>query len=634
MSRRTKKRRIQQAVAANLQQIQRQVLASSISLVVTQTDQDQICLEPDIQPTATIVNENASESLALEVQNNYTENSLNVEIRKWALGHNLTRVALNDLLSILKVFLPGETLPSDSRTLLETPRRIELVKVDGGHIYHFGIRKNLEKCIQRGLSDFRLHNVTQLGGISNLITITVGIDGLPISRSSRKQFWPILGYVDQQDRKSVFVISMYYGDEVKPGNLNEFLKFFIDEALQLEKGFQVGEKFYNFRVRCIIADAPARSFVKSIKGHNGYYGCERCYRKGKHVRGRLLYNFKEDEVLHTDDTFASRLHHKHHNEGEASPLTKLQLGIISQIPADYMHLCCLGVMKKMLCMWKDGPLPHKLLPRLSKRISKRLIGLRNCTPKEFNRKPRSLDDLKNWKATEFRTFMLYVGPVVLVDILNADVFNHFMLFHTAMYVLISNAAFNHKWVDFANQLLEKFNESFSTVYSRDCMVYNVHMLKHLCQNSYIHGPLDRISAFPFENHMQHIKRLLRKKNTYLTQIVKRSLEREFLEDSQKPLKASIIEVSKQEKDNCFITNDNRVCVLVSNEDNSAVFKVKYFNIQSDAKIYPCKSSTLMIHYVEGEGNTSHVNQKDLSRKCFKMPYKQGFLCIPLCNSEL
>lgn len=495
---------------------------------------------------------------------------LRTSIRKWALRHNVTRASLNELLGILRGNCPGESLPCDSRTLLETPRKVALIEVEGGQLFHFGIKKQLEKSISKGLYDFKLPDLKSLRGLPNLITISVGIDGLPISRSSRKQFWPILGFVDQQREKSVFVISMYYGDEVKPGDLDEFLRYFVEEVSELERGFYVGNKLYNFRVRCIVADAPARSYIKAIKSHNGYYGCERCYRKGKYASSRILYPFKSLEVFHTDESFLQRLHTKHHNDSQSSPLEQLNLGMVSQIPADYMHLCCLGVMKKILLMWKEGPLPHKILPRFANKISKRLQLMRKHTPREFNRKPRSLDDLRNWKATEFRSFMLYYGPVVIMDIVTPKAFKHFMLFHTAMYVLISNAAFSRAWVDFANGLLVEFNETFSSVYSRDCMIYNVHMLKHLCLDSYIHGPLDRISAFPFENHMQQIKRLLRKKNTYLAQIVKRTIEREYLDLPVVSKEKSLV-INQFEKDNIYIAKSYKICILLREKANGLGF---------------------------------------------------------------
>ena len=40
-------------------------------------------------------------------------------------------------------------------------------------------------------------------------------------------------------------------------------------------------------------------------------------------------------------------------------------------------------------------------------------SLRDCIPHEFNRKPRGLEDSDRWKATECRTFLCYVGIVVL-----------------------------------------------------------------------------------------------------------------------------------------------------------------------------------------------------------------------------
>lgn len=609
-SRRTKARRIQKAVQERLQVIQQQAEQETPQIIQQQAEQESpqiiqqreeiaqlaprevhhqeqeqllIDCRTSLSPSPEVLQEvpefdsfnsfsDSFNSLAKPAKNVCSSLDLESEIRKWALRHNTTRVALNELLMVLNSFVPGVSLPSDSRTLLKTPRSVQLTSIGGGQIYHFGIRKHLENCVKTGLCSVRLPDLEHLKGLQNLITITVGIDGLPISRSSRKQFWPILGYVDQAKEQKVFVISMYYGNEVKPNNLAEFLKFFVDEVIELEKGFTVNGENFNFRVRCLIADAPARSFIKAIKAHNGYYGCERCYRKGKHSRGRLLYNFREEEILYSDHSFATHLYPKHHIEGEDTPLLKLKLGIISQIPAGYMHLCCLGIMKKLLLMWKDGPLPHKILPRIAKQMSERLQQIRGFTPKEFNRRPRGLEDLKNWKATEFRTFMLYVGPVVLADILKPEFFQHFMLFHTAMYILISKAALKKSWLELAERLLSQFNQSFSTVYSKDCMVYNVHMIKHLCNDVKIHGPLDRISAFPFENHMQVIKRLLRKKNMYLSQIVKRTLEREYLAETFCLSKSSSIVLAKLGKDNCYLTVDKKI-LLDSMENNSFLSEV-------------------------------------------------------------
>jgi hypothetical protein len=58
--------------------------------------------------------------------------------------------------------------------------------------------------------------------LPNLLTLTIGIDGLPISKSSNKQFWPILGFVDQSIYPKPFTIALFYG-ESKPQSASDFL---------------------------------------------------------------------------------------------------------------------------------------------------------------------------------------------------------------------------------------------------------------------------------------------------------------------------------------------------------------------------------------------------------------------------
>lgn len=49
---------------------------------------------------------------------------------------------------------------------------------------------------------------------------------------------------------------------------------------------------------------------------------------------------------------------------------------ISNTPLDYMHLVCLGVVKKLILLWVKGPLSIRLSRRLINRISNLLILFR------------------------------------------------------------------------------------------------------------------------------------------------------------------------------------------------------------------------------------------------------------------
>lgn len=56
-------------------------------------------------------------------------------LRRWALEYNITRRALNALLKIL-ILYGMTTLPNDSRTLLSTPRTVEMIPFKNGHYWY------------------------------------------------------------------------------------------------------------------------------------------------------------------------------------------------------------------------------------------------------------------------------------------------------------------------------------------------------------------------------------------------------------------------------------------------------------------------------------------------------------------
>jgi hypothetical protein len=377
------------------------------------------------------------------------------QLATWALKNNINHVSLNSLLKMLQEWLPLEQFPKDSRTILRTPRTVNSIDISGGQLFNFGIEKYIRQLVLSGLQHFKLPKIDNIPNIDNILTLKIGIDGIPISKSSNLQFWPILGSLDQSNRKNTFIISLFCG-ESKSKNVCEFLAPFVTEMKKIEnEGLEIENKQYIIRIRCLIADAPARSFLKCVKNHNAY-GCERCNRKGRWEK-RVIYPKKSIGELYTDSTFLNQQFAKHHDG--ISPLKELKLGLVSQIPIDYMHLCCLGIMKKLLFVWTQGPLSVRLGPSNILKISRRLICFKQYIPSEFNRKCRSLKDLKHWKATEYRTFLLYLGPLALRGILNEKMYTHFLLFHVAMYILISDCAFRKEWVLYPGELLNNFVDS-------------------------------------------------------------------------------------------------------------------------------------------------------------------------------
>lgn len=97
-------------------------------------------------------------------------------------------------------------------------------------------------------------------------------------------------------------------------------------------------------------------------------------------------------------------------------------------------------------------------------------------PCEFARKPRAFEERGRWKATELRQFLLYTGPVFLVDVLAAPVYHNFMLLSVAM---LANPEVDVGICDCAKTLLVSFVEHFGRLYGEGFLVYNLHGLVHL-----------------------------------------------------------------------------------------------------------------------------------------------------------
>jgi hypothetical protein len=331
-------------------------------------------------------------------------------------------------------------------------------------------------------------------------------------------------------------------------------------------------------------------------------------------------------TLYSDETFQNQNFVNHH-EGR-SPLSELKLGLVSQVPLDYMHLVCLGIMKKLLLIWSSGPLTCRLGPKQVLELSRRLISCKSYLGRDFNRKCRSLKDLKHWKATEYRTFLLYLGPVVLKGILSTNMYSHFMLFHTAIYILLSYT--DKAWVTYAGSLLNRFVGEASFVYFREIMVYNMHGLLHLHEDALNLGSLELYSAFEFENSMQYLKKLIRMNRSHLSQVVKRVKERSNFDlDVNHRIYNS--KYSAKNGDNCVILNDSKVCLITKVLPNDK-FECSVFKARQVVSHYPCCSEKLNILFVSRPRSNRVIELENIFKKCLLIPSGETFFCIPLIHS--
>ena len=160
--------------------------------------------------------------------------------------------ATNELLAILRK--AGVTcLPRDRRTLLHTPRSVtDVVALCGGTFKYYGL--------ESGLCDY-LKEHPEVARLQDNLLFSVSIDGLPLHKSTKAEFWPILCKVASA-HGDPFMVGLYHGFH-KPTHVNEYLHDFLEEYERLHvDGIQFNGKRYNVNLMCWICDAPARAVIQ------------------------------------------------------------------------------------------------------------------------------------------------------------------------------------------------------------------------------------------------------------------------------------------------------------------------------------------------------------------------------------
>lgn len=240
------------------------------------------------------------------------------------------------------------------------------------------------------------------------IKLAVNIDGLPLSKSTNSNFWPVLCMIKgiKIMKNKVFPVAIFHGPG-KPSHPDVLLKDVGKECSELStNGISIGNYKMAFKIEMLLCDVAAKSFVLQIKGHSGYFSCSKCMVEGDVIDGYVCYvdrNFN----LRTDDSFRQRSQIEHHIG--SSVLENLpNFNMIENVPLDYMHLICLGVVKRLLVHknygWIFGKPPYKLRASLVNKVSQRLLVLQRHMASDFSRKTRSISECKRYKATELRTF--------------------------------------------------------------------------------------------------------------------------------------------------------------------------------------------------------------------------------------
>lgn len=591
----------------------------------------------DVSDVASLSSTNSFESLFRE------------QLATCFVSNNLTHVQGNSILSLLRTHPCFSDLPKDVRTLLNTPRNPAIIsKVEPGDYIHFDVEARLVE---------NLFDVSYVSTVKEL-ELDFSTDGCNLDRSGIIHIWPIQCRIVNVQRTKPIVVGIYKGPR-KPQDPNTFFEKFITDIVRITSGGGItfrGNKI-PIRLRSFIADAPARAFMLNHRSHVSSQPCSKCKVSGAYMEGRIVFS-GINHVLRTDEEYIRCLDEGHHKDGK-SPLSSLPMGMVSQVPFEYMHLVCLGVVKKLLSAWILGK--YSRLSKLSARsisiICERLSILRVYCPSDFARRPTSLDRFSKYKATEFRQFLLYTGPVVMYNVLSEQLYNHFLFLHVAIRVLVSKSP-SRKHLRFAELALQKFVLRCNILYGSTFHTYNVHGLLHLTDDVKRFGSLDSFSAFPYENNMSIFRKYCRKPGQPLQQFFNRMAEKRVHDaNGNRKLDSSIrvsilhnndgsncpqyrkiqfneISLSIDKRDNCCILHDGSICIVfnIVMNNNSYCLAVKKFldidnfydsgMVSSAFRVYKCTRLSSELFYI-------HLDE--VNAKCYRMPFWND--CTSMNNAE-
>ncbi|KAK2558802.1 hypothetical protein P5673_019017 [Acropora cervicornis] len=431
----------------------------------------------------------------------------------FAMRHNLTGLALADLLTLVNVHLLVPNSSAKSTAVLNSFFR-QLKKHIEYHYYcsfcyqYIGLQKITCCSNKHCLNDF-----SKKDALAYFIVLLLVVQ--LHSLLARLEVPDLLHYpIKRQKQKSDAI------EDIFDGQL--YNKHFGEDGFL--RGTSAQEKQTQVHLSLQINTDGVTCLFQEFCQFNGLHGCPYCLSPGKTVqtssKGHTnAYPF-DDKNLNTrhgeprthEQTlkFAAEATKKCAENGIQKSIKGVKgyswfmfvpkFDIIRGVAIDYMHSTLLGVVKMLLTLWSDKSYkgePWSVCSRM-KEIEERYLKI--GPPSCITRLPRSLiANFGHLQASELRTFLLFYS-------LSMFYFQHYILLVEAIYLLLQDSISPSDIIK-ASSLLKHFCIRIKELYAARYETFNVHCLLHLTERVIDLRPLWTHSCFCFEDFNGELRSL-------------------------------------------------------------------------------------------------------------------------------
>lgn len=374
-----------------------------------------------------------------------------------------------------------------------------------------------------------------------LNSFCMNTDGASIHKSKNTSIWPIQLYINnlrpeiRYKNDNILVVALYVGTSAP--DMDALFYPFLTELINMEQNKVKiscnGNKYvFTPMVTHCIVDLQAKRKLQGIQQYNSDCACTYCLQKGKSVKNknrgfyvRYLYNQIPSKIRNHKDTVRTMLEVRENGTVDGvekmSCLARLNnFDIIHSFSIDYMHQTLLGVTRTIMFCW-FGQQNSKEAFYINKQ-KQNIINARLGKIKSFrsSSNPRSISELKKFKAKEFRDFLLFYITPCLEGILPKKYMEHFQLLSSAIYMLLKKTI-NRDDLPIAEKKMITFVRQFESLYGQSRVTMNLHLILHIPLMVEKSGPLWCQSAFFFESNNGELVKCIKGPTDILPQITKK-----------------------------------------------------------------------------------------------------------------